>query len=272
MNNTRQMILLTLFTLAVLVFLACSITIPQDDGKTIQGSGNVVEETRTVSGVSSVNLATIGHLTIDVGATESLRIEAEDNLMEYIETQVNNGRLTIDHREATRIRLRPTKPVNYFLTVTGLDTIMINSSGDIEMGDLEADTLTVEIDSSGDVTLGMVNANKLTVQIDSSGDVTLGGVIANTLDIDIDSSGNLDIAGGQVEAQNITIDSSGNYAAQDLESAEAEVRLTSNGSVTIWVQDYLRANLSSSGDLRYRGNPTVDATTTSSGNVTQIGE
>ena len=50
------------------------------------------------------------------------------------------------------------------------------------------------------------------------------------------------------------------------------MRLNSTGSATIWVHDHLKANLSSSGDLRYLGNPTVDATTTSSGDVTQIGE
>ena len=59
---------------------------------------------------------------------------------------------------------------------------------------------------------------------------------------------------------------------QDLESSEAEVRLNSSGSATMWVRDRLRANLSSGGDLRYRGNPTVDATTTSSGDVIQISE
>lgn len=133
-----------------------------------------------------------------------------------------------------------------------LGALMINSSGDFEMGDLEADTRSVKIDSSGDITLGVLNAD--------------------TLEVDIDSSGNLDIAGGQVETQNITIDSSGSYTAQDLESAETEVRLNSSGSATIWVQDYLKANLSSSGDLSYRGSPSVDATTTGSGEVTQIGE
>ena len=48
-----------------------------------------------MSGVTGVNLATIGHLTIELGDTESLRIEAEDNLMEYIETDVRSGKLRI---------------------------------------------------------------------------------------------------------------------------------------------------------------------------------
>jgi len=44
----------------------------------------------------------------------------------------------------------------------------------------------------------------------------------------------------------------------------------STGSATIWVRDQLQANLSSSGDLRYRGDPTMETTTSSTGEVIQI--
>jgi hypothetical protein len=266
MNNTRHTILLATIILATLVLSACSI----GDGRTVRGSGNVVEETRAVSGVSGVELATIGTLTIAVGDTESLRIEAEDNLMEYLETEVRNGRLSIETQD--NIRLDAKRPVNYYLTVTGLEAIEISSSGDIQAPDLEAERFSINISSSGDLQMGDLEAEALTVKISSSGDVTMGVLNADTLEVDISSTGNLDIGGGQVKTQNITISSSGNYTAQDLASDEAEVRLNSSGSATIWVQDYLKAILSSSGDLRYRGNPTVDATTTSSGDIIQIGE
>ena len=214
-----------------LSLLACQLggLIP-DSAKTVRGSGDVVEETRALRSVSGVNLATLGHLTIELGDTESLRIEGEDNLMEYIETEVRGGLLIIGTQED--IRLDPTRPVNYFLTVTDLDTILISSSGDIKMANLETDTL----------------------------------------EVDINSSGSLDIAGGVVNSQDITISSSGSYTAQDLACNEAEVRINSSGSATIWVIDNLEVILNSSGDLRYRGNPTVNASTNSSGRVIQIGE
>jgi hypothetical protein len=50
------------------------------------------------------------------------------------------------------------------------------------------------------------------------------------------------------------------------------VRVSSSGSATIWVQQDLQANLSSSGDLYYRGDPKVDARTSSSGDVVRLGE
>jgi hypothetical protein len=250
MMKQRKRFVLMVFMMALSI-LACQVGgIGLGDGKTVRGSGEVVEETRAVSGVTGVELATLGNLTIEVGDTESLRIEAEDNLMEYFETEVRNGKLRIGTQED--VRLVTTKPVNYYLTVTALDTIEISSAGDIQAPDRNVDRFSISIDSAGDLEIGVLNAN--------------------TLEVDIGSSGNLDIKGGEVKTQNITISSSGNYTAQELASDEAEVRLESAGSATIWVQNHLKANLSSSGDLRYRGDPTVDATTNSSGDVIQISE
>ena len=95
MIKTTNTILLATLILAAFVLNACNISALQGVGTTIRGSGNVVEETREVSGVSGVQLATIGDMVIELGDKESLRIEAEDNLLEYFETEVRNGKLII---------------------------------------------------------------------------------------------------------------------------------------------------------------------------------
>jgi hypothetical protein len=265
MNKHKRLVLVVL--VIALSILACQFG---GFGTSVRGSGDVVEESRPVSGVTGVELATLGNLFIEVGDTESLRIEAEDNLMEYIETDVRNGTLRIDTQN--NVNLNPREPVNYFLTVTTLDSIEISSSGDIQAPDLEAESFSIRVSSSGDLMMGDLEADTVSIDISSSGDVTIDMLTANTLEVDIDSSGDLDIAGGEVVTQNVTNSSSGKYNAQDMDSSEADVRLSSSGSVTIRVSDHLEANLSSSGDLRYIGNPTVDATTSSSGDVIQISD
>jgi hypothetical protein len=264
MNKKRLIILLVISILATLTLSACSI------GETIDGSGNVVEEDRTVSDVSGVNLATIGKLTIEIGDSESLRIEAEDNLLEHLETEVNDGMLRIGTRGS--VTLDNSKPINYYLTVTSLEEIQISSAGDIDAPDLESEDFAINIDSSGNLEMGDLTAETLNVNISSSGDVKMGALNTDMIEVDIKSSGNLDIASGKVKSQNISSNSSGDYNAQDLESIEAEISLNSSGSATIWVLDDLKANLNSSGDLNYRGDPTVDQSTNSSGKVTQIQE
>jgi hypothetical protein len=113
----------------VLVFsiLACDFTTSGDwGGETVRGSGVVVEEDREVSNVSGIELAMPGTLHMIMGSGESLRIEAEDNLLRYIETEVRAGRLVIETRQG--IRLQTTRPINYYLIVDELKSIVISGS------------------------------------------------------------------------------------------------------------------------------------------------
>ncbi len=270
MKKTNLALFVIVATLAILGLGLFSATGMLVGRRWVRGSGNVIEETRPVSGLTGVSLATIGHLFIEVGDTESLRIEAEDNVLKHLKTEVRNGNLRIGTQNFAR--LNPAKPVNYFLTVTKLDTIKISSSGDVEAPDLRAEELSIDVSSSGNLEMGDLETEALNVKISSSGDVTMGLLNADGLEVDISSNGDLNIAGGEVRTQTINISSSGQYMAPDLVSDEADARLSSNGSATIWVQERLKASLSSSGDLVYRGNPTVDARTTSSGQLVQIGE
>lgn len=270
MNKAMLAILLgTIVLLAVVVLGMYGISrVLPFERTTVRGSGNVVEETRDLDGITGVNLATIGHLTTKIGEPASLRIKAEDNLMPYLQSEKRGGKLTI--RTVENVRLDPTQPIKYILTTPHLEMIEISSAGDIDAPDLEAEQFSISINSSGDLVMGDLETDSLQVKIASSGDVRLGTLSADGLEVDISSTGSLDIAGGAVRTQDVNISSAGDYTAPDLASDEAEVRLSSDGSATLWVQEQLKATLNSSGDLRYRGNPTVDASTNSSGELVQI--
>ena len=214
-------------------------------GERVRGSGNMDEEIRDINGVSGVKLATLGKLYIELGLEEKLVIKAEDNLLEYLETDVRNGVLIIDTRR--NINIRPRKKVSYYLTVKELESIMISSSGDIEAPDLKTD--------------------RLKFSVSSSGDIFITDLQANTIDVNISSSGDLDIDQGNVEKQDVSISSSGNYQARNLDSREARVHISSSGDAYLSVEDYLYARISSSGNLYYSGNPRIDQNTSSSGRV-----
>jgi hypothetical protein len=238
-------------------------------GHRVYGSGNVVRRDYSVSGISGVNLATIGTLYILFGDREELAIEAEDNLHEYFEAEVRRDILKIETRKNTN--LRPKKPVKYYLTVKELDTIAISSSGDIEAPDIESGRFSVAVTSSGTLQMGDLDARSFSVTISSSGDVYVGDLKASDIDVAISSSGSLDIEGGAVEDQGISISSSGNYKAKRLKSETARVRLSSSGSAYLHVTDSLDVVISSSGSVYYVGNPAVRQVISSSGRIKQIG-
>jgi hypothetical protein len=228
---------------------ACTIS-AGGGGTSVGGSGNVTTEDRAVSGVTGVSLATFGDLTIELGDQESLRVEAEDNLLQYLKTNVRGGVLVIE--EEPDVDLQPKKPIRYHLTVKTLESI--------------------DVTSSGNVTAPALKAGHFAVRESSSGDVDLVALEADSLEVALSSSGDLKIGGGQLGSQEIKLSSSGDYRAGDVRSASAGVDLTSSGDATIWVTDRLEAKLSSSGDLSYYGSPRADVNESSSGRARGLGE
>ena len=238
----------TFLLVSALSLTACTATLPSAGGQMIEGSGTLAEETRAISGITAVELAMPGTLHIELGATDSLRVSAEDNLMGSIQTEARAGELVI--QTSPGVDLRPREPIDYYLTVTGLDTLIVSSSGEVEAPDLVATHFSVAISSSGNVALRSLRAE--------------------TLEVTISSSGNLIIGGGQVGRQEISLSSSGSFMAKDVACLEAQADLSSSGNATLRVQDSLRATLSSSGMLYYIGSPQLQADTSSSGKAVPI--
>jgi hypothetical protein len=144
----------------------------------------------------------------------------------------------------------PRGPFTYRLTMKQITSLETNSSANITVQKIETDRLGIAIHSSGSAAIGTLKARSLGVEISSSGIVTVAGT---------------------VERQVVRSSSSGEYRAENLASRGATVELSSSGRATIRVSEQLTAKLSSSGDVRYHGNPPkVTSTASSSGKVVKL--
>ena len=68
----------------------------------VVGSGNIVQETRSVTGATGVDLQSVANLTIEQGAPEELILQTDDNLLTLILTDVQNGILVIFNPQEDR--------------------------------------------------------------------------------------------------------------------------------------------------------------------------
>lgn len=251
---------------------ACTITFNNNGAGrgVVMGSGIAKAEDRSISNVNGVELAIQGDMDITVGSSETLRIEADDNLLPYIQTEVSLGTLRI--HSTPGYTLQSVRPIKYHLTVVKLNAIGLSSSGNVQVGDLKSASFSVSISSSGNLSMNSLACNSLLVSVSSSGDARISTLNAEMIRVNISSSGNLDIGGGQVGQQTISISNSGAYRAGDLASSQADVTLSSSGEATIRVSERLNGRLSSSGNINYIGSPVVNVSTSSSGRARQIGK
>lgn len=126
MGRYLQGLLYQSVLVVVLLGLAMHQTAPPGP---VTGSGLVRSESRTVRDFREVALDGTGTLTITQGATEALTIEAEDNILPVLASNVRDGRLTLGERGT--IGIRPTKPIRYTLTVQDLGAVRLSGSGTI---------------------------------------------------------------------------------------------------------------------------------------------
>ena len=104
----------------------------------VRGSGDIETEERDVSGFDKVYLEGIGNLIITQGDEESLVIEADDNIILLIKTDVFSHRLTIGFKRG--YNFIPISKIKYHLTVIDLDEISLSGAGDIDCDNFSTDS------------------------------------------------------------------------------------------------------------------------------------
>lgn len=216
-----------------------------DTLRTIRGTGDITSQTREVTDFSAVDLAGIGNIIIDYGEQESLRIEAEDNLLPYLETEVDGDTLTIGIREG--VNIIPTQGIFYYLTVRELDEVSVSGLGNIDLPLLEGTSVALNITGGGDIDAKEVNAKDLAVKLSGLGSLT--------------------IEGGEVTNSNVQLTGAGNYNASQLVSQVVNVQVTGLGSAGVWAEDALSATITGGGSVRYKGKPQITKNVTGLGVV-----
>lgn len=230
---------------AVLILLAAIVL--GATARLVIGSGHVVRQTRAVSAFSEVSLEGSGSLTIEQTGTESLTIEAEDNVLPHITSSVEGDRLVLAENAGVFVGIfLPRAPIHYILTVKHLTAI--------------------DVSGSGEVTMTRLNTSDLHLDISGSGSLTLDTLAATALDATISGSGDISVA-GQIQRQGVTVSGSGSYRASDLASATAQVEVSGSGDVHVRVSNSLIARVSGSGNITYLGNPQVTSNVSGSGSV-----
>jgi len=205
-------------------------------GPGVSGSGNIVTETRKVSGFDAISVEYPAQVLIKQGNTESLKIEAEDNLLPDIKTEVKNGTLEIFYKKTGDKHVNPTKPVVITINVKDLKEVNFSSAGELTIDGLKTDNLDVALNGAGNVELNEIAVKKLSVNLSGAGSMTASGA-ADDLDVNISGFGD--------------------FKGADLHVQTANVTISGAGSATVWVDDTLDVEISGAGSVDYYGSPDV---------------
>ena len=241
MNIMRK---LSVLVCAGLISLSCS----AQWGKTIKGNGNNVTIERNTGDYDGVAVSGWFDVDLVAGSEGEITLKGEENLLEYIITEVKDGKLVIKTEKGVNLKSSNWKS-GIHITVPVESISSVAMSGDIVgKTKIKSDKFSTAMSGSGDITLD-IDTRSISATMSGSGDISLSG---STTDFEATISGSGDIEAYDLEADNVNATISGS----------ADIQVTANKS--------LKARVSGSGDISYRGNPEkVNTKTSGSGDISK---
>ena len=211
------------------------------------GSGNVVKEARDVSGFNQISVDGNINLILKQGDVESVEVEAEDNIISNIKTQVTGNKLEIKQEGTSMIW--PSKPINVYVTVKDINSIEISGSSNVKSSAIDTDNLDLSISGSGAAEIENLTAKNLKAKISGAGKIELSGTI---------------------QKQDITIEGSGDYKARYLKSEDTVITINGSGNTEVNTSKNLEINITGSGKVSYLGNPKIKQNISGSGDIKKL--
>ena len=215
-----------------------------------RGSGKIITQTRNVQDFTKIRLSYPAQVFISQGETESLTIEADDNVAAAIRTQVVNGVLDISNLHDHLMTISPTQTPKITIVVKNLAELDFESAGEIQLDGLKTDALKMLMNGAGSVKLDNVQLSSLDCNLNGVGSVQ---------------------ASGAADTINVRVQGLGSFNGGDLHSQAAIVNLSGMGSATVWADNNLNADVSGMGSVNYYGNAQVSKTVEGLGSVKFIG-
>jgi len=234
--------------LATSLALAMPVLSAHAQHRIIRGDGHSTTETRTVSGFNRIHCSGSYHIIVREGAATSLRVEADENLMPYIITEIKGNTLDLSNKKNTE--LRHSKPVNIYLTVNHLAEIGVSGACNLKTQDmLQVDRLKISISGSAEMNM-QLTAHALAVNISGSGKLTLSGA---------SQSGSYHVSG------------SADVFATGLTTDNTEIHISGMGKMHVDAQKKLAVTVSGMGNVWYKGNPEISQSVSGMGKIAQGG-
>jgi hypothetical protein len=208
------------------------------------GNGHMDTEYRVVSEFYGVKNSTEFDVNITYDSVYSVRVNADDNLMQEINTSVKGDNLIIETDNDNCIQSSSNILIDIHMPL--LDNIELTGSGNMDIFDFKSTRL--EVTNTG------------------SGDIDIRNLIASTIDFSVSGSGSITVY-GKAEKANYLLSGSGEIYANDIKVGDCDITSSGSGDIYCYVIDHLNVILSGSGDVIYSGSPELTTTDSGSGDI-----
>lgn len=205
-----------------------------------------------------------------------VEIYTSDNIVDLLDIYVKGGKLNLGFKKNVKVAYNK---LEIRVSSEHLNTVSIAGSSDFDFANgLKTDHLKMNVAGSGDITASHIQCSQeFSASVAGSGDIECQGLKANNLSISVAGAGDLKIEDAQAISANASVAGSGtvkisgsadkaDYSvagsgdlyANDFKVQRISASVAGSGDIKCHAVEYLKARVSGSGSIGYKGNPEVD--------------
>lgn len=159
------------------------------DPDQIVGSGKLVSQPRSLSTFAGIQVTGIAKVVIIQDTVQSLRIEADDNIMDRVTTAVSNGLLVIGLQKGSYSNVT----VNVFASMKTIERLECVGTADfVTSGSIRTEGITCRITGAGTMTLAGT-ATSQTIELTGTGNIHNFGLVSAHCSATITGAGSLEV-------------------------------------------------------------------------------
>jgi len=238
----KRLLLIALFFVSI--FTSCH-RIMKDK---VRGNGTIKTENRTAGTFTRVDVSGNIDLYVKQDSARSIKIEADENLMQYIEVKIEGEKLMIQPKEG--YNLSGSKPIKVYVSSPVFRELEASGACDIIGENIltATDEIAIDVTGASDAELEL-KAPKVSAEMTGASGLKLKG---QTKDLHIEGSG------------------ASHAKCFELLSENADVDVAGASSADVYASVKLKADASGASDVRYKGNATVTQSTSGAGSVKKV--
>ncbi len=191
------------------------------------------KQPRSVESFQSIHVSSGIDLYLTQSDNERVSIQADDDIIDDIITEVKNGVLNIYCKK--KFNWGWTSPRKAYVSFKELKSIHASAGSDVYSdNEFVLTDLDIKASSGSDIRLSNVTATEISLHTSSGSDAFISG---------------------ETEHFEARASSGSDLDAAKLKSKSCDVSVSSGSDASVFVTQVLKASASSGGDIRYHGNP-----------------
>ncbi|NME71153.1 head GIN domain-containing protein [Flammeovirga aprica] len=255
----RNLINFVLFALLTVFTFACQ----------EKAEGPVLNQEISVDYFNGIEVSVVGHVIVEHGTEQKVTVTSQQNVINALSLEVVGGKWKIKLN-------RNIVDYDFTLHITTPEIEKVDVSGSANVTVIRPHSpkgiFESNITGSGNVEVAEMNGiyTQVSVNVSGSGTATIDDIVVRNLYANVSGSGKVMLSG---MSSNFTarVSGSGSISDFDLVSSDVDADCSGAGSISFTCIEKLKARVSGSGNIFYKGNPVdIDTAVEGSGKIEKV--